>query len=670
MFRSSVLGRREWRALLACSAVLFGSVHSHADALAASLTEADVLLADSREHASPKKQMALATQLVNRLTPETPPALILDVVTIQANAWIDLGMADKLGGILNAAQALAATLVDPMRVATTKHLAARARFFQGEDRASIPDARDALNAQRDLGGDGTSHPDPSRLYRQLIDHVVMLQSLSLDVESIPHLRLAEKILPSVRDPERNSIPLNNLMASLQAMLGEHERSFNLLESALAKAIAIDDSGWQSALYASLAQGYLDRGDFGRALSSALRVRDLASADNNALALAEGHLLIADAHSNLGEIDAAYASAMRSVAIFDTLDDTFNRADSRREAARCAALLGKVADAKRLFAEMLSLRAENSSTRWAYEVARVRTTIAIAAGSVSEAQRARLLELQLSRATQSETISRQTETLRQYHEVNQREMQLALLQREREVRELETKRDHTRIVWQRATIIATLLLLAVLVAAMALLYRRSRVLRHMAETDALTGVFSRATILTYAARACADAAAEHRLVAACVLDIDHFKHFNDSYGHTVGDEVLTRCVEVMKKSVRHTDAIGRIGGDEFLIVMRDSDERQALHTAERILSAMGVGSGSKHGAFDAHASMSAGVAAFIPDEKQTAKLLVQRADTALLIAKQRGKNRAVAYSEPLTPAPAEGAHAGQVALPPEPNAAAL
>ncbi len=471
----------------------------------------------------------------------------------------------------------------------------------------------------------------------------MLQGIGRDVETVPLLRLAEKLLPKVRNQARLAIALDYSFGSLLQAIGDRDAATARLNSGLVRAIELNDRGWQSEFLNAAATSHMEAGKFPLAIEIASKQLKLAREDDNQLAAANALLTLAEAHVGIDDLSTALGYATQSRDIYDTLDDLFSKADARRELARISALLGRVNEARATLNETLKLRPEDTSTAWRYRIARVRTAIALATGDKIEARVAKAHEDARLTEKQIQLTSTQTKALREYHEVNERELQLQLMQRESEVRELAMKRDQTRIFWRRIAIAATSLLLAVAAIGALLLSRRSKTLKRAAETDALTGALSRSAILASAQTRCSQAAMYSQSVAVCVLDVDHFKHFNDAHGHATGDKILAQCVELMKKNVREGDAVGRIGGDEFLIVMDHVDEAQASATARRIIEAVRKVTFDVEGE-SLRASLSAGIAAFRPNAQDSAKLLVQRADTALLRAKQTGKNKVVAYGE--------------------------
>ena len=168
------------------------------------------------------------------------------------------------------------------------------------------------------------------------------------------------------------------------------------------------------------------------------------------------------------------------------------------------------------------------------------------------------------------------------------------------------------------------------------------LREQATRDGLTGLWNRVTILEMLDDEISRSVREGSSVSVVMADLDYFKQINDRCGHIAGDGVLRQAAELMQANVRQYDAIGRYGGEEFLIVLPDCNLRGALAQAERMRAALeleqfavpddgppvtcslGVASAECCGAVDAHR-------------------LVREADAALYLAKRNGRNRVEAFS---------------------------
>ena len=124
------------------------------------------------------------------------------------------------------------------------------------------------------------------------------------------------------------------------------------------------------------------------------------------------------------------------------------------------------------------------------------------------------------------------------------------------------------------------------------------------------------------------------VAVCVMmaDLDHFKRINDTYGHAAGDKTLKKAVQVWQSSLRHPDRLGRVGGEEFAIVLPNTDMHEAVHIAERLRKGIAAAQIQEPEIITA----SFGIAQMAAGE--TAEDLLHRADNAMYEAKKQGRNR--------------------------------
>ena len=163
------------------------------------------------------------------------------------------------------------------------------------------------------------------------------------------------------------------------------------------------------------------------------------------------------------------------------------------------------------------------------------------------------------------------------------------------------------------------------------------LREQATHDSLTGVLNRASILEALQNELARAGREGQPVSLLMADLDRFKSINDTHGHLAGDAVLREAVRRMKSAVRRYDAIGRYGGEEFLILLPGCEGEAACVQAERIREAVAAGPFA-FGNESIAVTCSIG-ASFrsLPVEADTDSL-VREADLALYRAKARGRNR--------------------------------
>lgn len=126
----------------------------------------------------------------------------------------------------------------------------------------------------------------------------------------------------------------------------------------------------------------------------------------------------------------------------------------------------------------------------------------------------------------------------------------------------------------------------------------------------------------------------------MLDLDYFKNVNDSYGHQVGDMTLKKLVQVCRGMLREVDIIGRLGGEEFAIMLPETGSQRALEVAERLCQAVADAEVPLENASPLHFTTSIGVAS-LAEEDTRIDALLNRADRALYNAKNAGRNRACA-----------------------------
>jgi len=163
---------------------------------------------------------------------------------------------------------------------------------------------------------------------------------------------------------------------------------------------------------------------------------------------------------------------------------------------------------------------------------------------------------------------------------------------------------------------------------------------MAITDALTGLFNRRYMESHVATLVEQAAARSKPLTVMVLDIDYFKSINDTHGHDAGDDVLRDFALRIKRSIRGIDLACRYGGEEFVLVMPETDMAVAAMVAERLRRRIAAEPFSiQKGAKSVPVTISIGIAG-LRDKDDTAASVLKRADQALYRAKRDGRNRVV------------------------------
>ncbi len=163
------------------------------------------------------------------------------------------------------------------------------------------------------------------------------------------------------------------------------------------------------------------------------------------------------------------------------------------------------------------------------------------------------------------------------------------------------------------------------------------LRYKATHDALTGLHNRFVLSQRLYEEIRRSARYNRTLSVFMLDIDHFKSINDTYGHLTGDTILRNFARLLETSIRSTDYAARYGGEEFVIILAETPLLEAEELAERLRKQIAdflitIEDGKK-----LNLTVSIGIATF-PDHAKTAKKLLEVADSAMYVAKKAGRNQ--------------------------------
>lgn len=168
------------------------------------------------------------------------------------------------------------------------------------------------------------------------------------------------------------------------------------------------------------------------------------------------------------------------------------------------------------------------------------------------------------------------------------------------------------------------------------------LKEMAFRDGLTGLYNHSLLIEFFEKEFNQRKYKSNSISFLMLDIDHFKQVNDTYGHLTGDIILKHVANILTESTRTDDIVGRYGGEEFGIVLPDTDASTALLISERIRQAI------KNNPFDMDTekiqiTLSCGVYSTNWEEAITCIEIIRRADDALYQAKQNGRDRVELYT---------------------------
>ncbi len=165
--------------------------------------------------------------------------------------------------------------------------------------------------------------------------------------------------------------------------------------------------------------------------------------------------------------------------------------------------------------------------------------------------------------------------------------------------------------------------------------KERELKELATTDTLTKLPNRRTILDFLEFEVNRARRNRSRLSVALIDLDDFKTINDTYGHLVGDQVLRELASLIRGNLRSTDMVGRYGGEEFIVVMPETDFTTAAGVVERLRKVV------EETFFEPVGSVSISVGLTSLREGDSVESLLRRADEFLYRAKREGKNRVIA-----------------------------
>ena len=163
------------------------------------------------------------------------------------------------------------------------------------------------------------------------------------------------------------------------------------------------------------------------------------------------------------------------------------------------------------------------------------------------------------------------------------------------------------------------------------------LEDMATTDSLTGLANRQAFMERASGEFSRAQRYNRSLSVIMIDIDHFKSINDRFGHAAGDQVLRQLGQHCQSRLRDSDFLGRIGGEEFVLLLPDTSQDSAYHVAERMREQLSQTVISLENSLTLNITASFGVAAMNKDDADFNSVL-HRADVAMYDAKHGGRNQ--------------------------------
>ncbi len=432
----------------------------------------------------------------------------------------------------------------------------------------------------------------------------------------------------------------NAMANLYSdpHVGEFDKAIEYYRELLKADRAAGAKGAVSTALFNIASAYEEKEDYEAALRefrSALEL-DRELGDQEAIAEEEraiGRVLIAQ-----GKAQEALPMIDRSLAYFAEKGNADARARTRITRAAALRKLGRLDEALRTIDFAFAHFEKSENLRYLVFAHEERADVLEARGewraAYREAQALRAIEKRLEKGLMKERTSR----LRVQFDAARKDEQNSALQAENQRSALELDSAQRMRNWQRLAIVLGGALWLLLGAMALQQLHRNRRMRVLAMTDDLTGLPNRRHILKYLDQRRDTALQSRSPLALLAFDVDHFKRLNDQHGHGGGDRALASLSQIIARYLRPDDRVGRIGGEEFLVVLPETSLQDAEAIAERMRHTIETSQldGLPDGAY---VTASFGVAELHSADDGVEPLL-KRADDALYRAKHAGRNRVV------------------------------
>ena len=402
---------------------------------------------------------------------------------------------------------------------------------------------------------------------------------------------------ALADGDQTSLPLlYHSIAGTFHPTQEYDQAMHWLNIGLTAAEQIGERTGRAHMHLAISRTHARSGNWTLAVSHATAVQSLADEmGNKNLFTRASHVLI-DAAFNAKQFDRTVSMADAAVAEFERLGDLNGMMEAN--AFRIKAL-------RELRQFEAALNAAQQQQTWA---------------------------IQFAEKSSIET----TERMRARYELDRKEQENTVLRLEKVRTDRALEAAHAVRNWQYVTtLLAALLAVVIGIWGFGQL-RQRQLMQALALTDELTQLANRRNILSFVSVALQQARSLQQDLSVIAFDVDAFKAINDRYGHGGGDQVLRRLATSLGHVGRNQDRIGRIGGEEFLMVLPGAGATTALAAAERMRSAVEAMQFDDL-ATELRVTISLGVTVAAPGDKDSNELVV-RADVALYRAKRNGRNR--------------------------------
>lgn len=469
--------------------------------------------------------------------------------------------------------------------------------------------------------------------------------------ALERLQGAASIARKSGEPVHIVMALNSL-ARLYAKMREPEKGFGLIDEALVAAEKSNSPGRLATIKNAEYGLAIDTGQRERALRALQEGLALERSIGANKRVVTSLVNLSDFYLKTGDYRQALSYAGQALAAAPQLNNRALTATAHLNIGQAYLGTGRVADGKRHI-EIGIAGYEELGDKPELQVALVEYGLALErAGDLPGALQAYHRERKISNELFERRRQQAMLDLQQKYDTDKKQRQIELLRSENIIKsaEIDNRRLQQRVWWLVAIVFALAatvvgLLYRKVRHANAQLHEKNRELKQQSVRDPLTGLYNRRHFLEFM-RALPpsgpqQAAGGEQVGALFLLDVDHFKNINDTYGHAAGDAVLTTISARLCEILRETDMIVRWGGEEFLAYLPAAPRGNLDEVAQRILAGVGA-TVVEHGGTELSVNVSIGYAPFplaVGKQNLAWERVVNLVDMALYLAKSHGRNRA-------------------------------
>ncbi len=296
-------------------------------------------------------------------------------------------------------------------------------------------------------------------------------------------------------------------------------------------------------------------------------------------------------------------------------------------------------AKEIFASLPELK----NTKWELETIKISGDIASAKGEYKKAHLLTSKYYEQYTKLLAESSSEQLSNISSSFELASRDAKIALLQQQAKVQQLEADKHLQNSLNNRYTIAIAVSIILIILVALLLQRRHTQKIMAISIRDSLSGLYNRRHIFQIFDKLIASLENRKAKLSIILLDIDDFKTINDQYGHPFGDTVINKVSQICQNTLRSEDAMGRIGGEEFLCLLPRIDHSTCINIADRMLKNVADHQFTTDNNEQIKITISIGITSSSNRAKTRQALLIQ-ADKALYHSKESGKNRISSYED--------------------------